>query len=294
VDNPAVVELAWSRSPGAEGCIDRATLSKRVEQVVGRRVFSRGEGADATIRGRIAPVPGGRGWLAVVEARSEGATTLERELALAAADCRDLDEALVLVVALMVDSSERQAPLALPTPVEPIAVAIGPEVAVAYGLLPGVAVGFGLVSEIHTPPVWPVVLSTHFWPMWPATEATPGGSGGQFGAWTAGIGLCPLAATYWDWAVYGCLGGAGGVVYSSGFKLDISQSTTRPYGQADLRAGLRFRIAGPLFGSLEFEGAIPFSHDSYSYTQSDGSTQRVFQTAAFVPVGHARLEVRAP
>jgi len=292
VDSPAVVDLAWSRSPGAEGCIDRATLADKVEQIVGHGVFAR-ERSDATIRGTIGPGPGGRGWLAVVEARSEG-TTLERELTLSAADCRELDEALVLVVALMVDSSEKRAPLALPAPAERTAVAIGPEVVAAYGMLPGAGLAFGLVSEVRVPPVWPVTLSTHFWPTWPNSQAVLGGSGGRFGAWTVGAAICPLTSAHLDWTVYGCAGGAGGVVYSSGVLLDISYSTTRPYAQASLLAGLRFRIGGPLFGSLEVEGAVPFSHDSYSYTQSDGSVHGVFQTAAVVALGHARLEVRVP
>jgi hypothetical protein len=293
VDSPAVVELSWSRSPGAESCIDRATLGDRVERIVGRTVFAR-DHADATIHGTIGPGPGGRGWLAVVEARSEGTTTLERELALGASDCRDLDEALVLVVALMVDSSEKSAPLALPEPTERSAVAIGPEVVVGYGMLPGAGVGFGLVSEVSVPPVWPVRLSTHFWPTWPNSHATLEGSGGQFGAWTVGAAICPLTTAQRDWAVYGCAGGAGGVVYSSGLQLDISKSTTRPYAQASLLVGLRFRLTGPLFGSLELEGAAPFSRDSYSFTQSDGSIHQVFRTAAIVPLGHARLEVRVP
>jgi hypothetical protein len=293
VDSPAVVELAWNRSPGAEGCIDRATLGDKVEQIVGRGVFAR-DRADATIRGTIGPGPGGRGWLAVVEARSEGTTTLERELTLSAADCRELDEALVLVVALMVDSSEKRAPLVLPAPAERTAVAIGPEVVVAYGMLPGAGLGLGLVSEVRVPPVWPMTLSTHFWPTWPSSQALLGGSGGQFGAWTVGVAICPLTSAHPDWTAYGCASGAGGVVYSTGVQLDISFSTTRPYAQAGLLAGLRFRLAGPLFGSLEIEGAVPFSHDSYSYTQNDGTMHRVFQTAAVVPIGHARLEVRVP
>ena len=289
---PLAVELSWTQSAGAETCIERPALVERVERTVGRHVFVAAGHGDSTLVGHIGAGPLGQGWLAVVEARKGGETTFRRELAMGGSDCRRLDEAIVLVVALMIDSTQSGgAPLALPEPAEPIRVAIGPDVAFALGMLPGPAFGFGLTSEVNVPPVWPVTLSTHGWPV---SRAIENGAGGRLWAWTIGVALCPVVASDKAWALFGCVGVTGGSIDSTGTQLDVSKSTTRPYLQAEARLGFRFRIAGPLFGATEAGAAVPFARDTYSFTQADGSTDQVFQTAAVIPLLHARLEVRVP
>jgi hypothetical protein len=85
-------------------------------------------------------------------------------LAIIQARARQLDEAIVLVVALMVDSTEPQRmPLRIPAPPDRPSVSIGLDLAIAVGMLPGAALGFGLASEIRIPPFWPVALWTHAW-----------------------------------------------------------------------------------------------------------------------------------
>jgi hypothetical protein len=291
VSGPLAVELSWTQSAGAEVCIDRAAVVERVERTVGHRVFVPSGHADATLTGRIGPGPRGQGWLAVLEERSGDETTFRRELALAGSDCRRLDEAIVLVVALMVDSTQSATPLAIPAPPESVAVALGPDFALAYGMLPGAAIGFGLASDFTLPPLWPIALSTHGWPV---SEAVQDGSGGRLWAWTLGVALCPVLASDRSWGFYGCVGVTGGSIDSSGTGLDVARSTTRAYAQAELRLGLRFRLAGPFFGALEGGSAVPFARDSYSYTQADGTVREVFQTAAVIPLLHARVEIRVP
>jgi hypothetical protein len=282
--------LAWSQSPGGEACLDRPALVEKLQETLGHRTFVRSGEAATVIDGTVGPGPRG-GWLAVVEARSAGQATFRRELALSAPDCHRLDEAIVLVVALMVDSTELEAPLAIPPPPEGPAVGIGPDLAVAFGMLPGVVAGIGLASDVKIPPLWPLALWMH---AWPTSQALQDGSGGKLGAWTAGGGLCPVAVARGTWALYGCAGVTGGAIYSSGVGLDIPHSTTRGYGQAELRAGLRVRVAGPVFAGLEVGGAIPFARDAYTYVQADGTARDVFQTAAVILLGHARIEVRVP
>jgi hypothetical protein len=228
----------------------------------------------------------------VVEARTAGALTLRRELTLGSEDCRQLDGALTLVVALMVDSSDREAPpLAMPAPSEPMTVAVAADVTLVYGMLPGLALGFGLVTDLRLPPVWPIVLSTHFFPM---SQALDDGSGGRLGAWSGGGALCPLTATSHAWAAYGCAGATAAVIDSNGVGLDLAYSKTRAYLQADVRAGLRLRVSGPFYLGIEAQGGVPFSRDSYSYIGRDGVDHKVFQTAPVVPSGHVRIEIRVP
>lgn len=289
---PLAVELSWTQTAGAETCIDRPALVERVERTVGRHVFVAAGRGESTLVGRIGAGPMGQGWLAVVEARKDGETTFRRQLAMGGSDCRRLDEAIVLVVALMIDSTQSGgAPLEVPEPAEPIRVAIGPDVAFALGMLPGPAFGFGLSSEVNVSPVWPITLSTHGWPV---SRAIENGAGGRLWAWTIGAALCPVAASERTWALFGCVGITGGSIDSTGTQLDVAKSTTRAYVQGELRLGFRFRIAGPLFGATEAGAAVPFARDTYSYTQAEGSTDQVFQTAAVIPLLHARLEVRVP
>lgn len=289
---PLAVELSWTQSAGAEACIDRPALVERVERTVGRHVFVPAGHGESTLVGRIGAGPLGQGWLAVVEAKKDGETTFRRELAMGGSDCRRLDEAIVLVVALMIDSTQSGGvPLAVPEPAEPIRVAIGPDVAFAVGMLPGAAFGFGLSSEVNVAPVWPITLSTHGWPV---SRAIEDGSGGRLWAWTIGAALCPIAASDRAWALFACAGVTGGSIDSTGTQLDVAKSTTRAYVQAEARLGFRFRIAGPLFGATEAGAAVPFARDTYSFTRADGSTDPVFQTAAVIPLLHARLEVRVP
>ena len=272
--------------------MDRAALVERVERTVGRHVFVPAGRGESTLVGHIGAGPQGQGWLAVVEARKDGETTFRRELAISGSDCRRLDEAIVLVVALMIDSTQGGgAPLAVPEPAEPIRVAIGPDVAFALGMLPGPAFGFGLSSEVNVAPVWPITLSTHGWPV---SRAIQDGSGGRLWAWTIGAALCPVAVSDRAWALFGCVGVTGGSIDSTGTQLDVARSATRAYFQAELRLGFRVRIAGPLFAATEAGAGVPFARDTYTFTQADGTTEPVFQTAAVIPVLHARLELRVP
>ncbi len=291
MDALPAVELAWSQSPGGETCLDRDSLVAKVEETIGHLVFASGRPSETLIDGSIGRGPRGSGWLAVVEARRAGATAFRRELALDGPDCHRLDEAIVLVVALMVDSARQAAPLAIRAAPESQAVAIGADVAIALGMLPGAAVGIGLASDVKIPPLWPIALQTHAWPV---SQAIQGGAGGRLGAWTFGAGLCPLTFASRNWGLYACAGATGGAIYSNGVDLDVSRSNTRPYLQADVWTGIRLRIAGPLFAVVELEGAVPFAHDSYSYAQADGTVRDVFKTSPFIPLGHARVEVRVP
>ena len=292
MSGPLAVELSWTHAAGAEVCIDRPSVVERVEKTVGRRVFVAAGQGEATLVGRISPRPRGQGWLAVIEERTSGEMTFRRELAMGASDCRRLDEAIVLVIALMVDSTQSGAPLDVPAPAEPVEVALGPDFALAYGLLPGAALGFGLASDFTVPPLWPIALSTHGWPV--SQALSPDGPGGKLWAWTIGAATCPLLARDHAWATYGCVGVTGGSIDSSGTGLDVARSTTRAYAQGELRLGARIRIAGPLFAVIEGGAALPFARDTYTYTRSDGSTQQVFETGTVIPIVHARVEIRVP
>jgi hypothetical protein len=303
VNGPPAVELVWSRGEGADACIASGELAARVEATIGRPVLALGPAnADASepsvgagplrLAGEVKPL--GRGWIAVVEVRVVG-QALRREVALDAPDCRQLDEALVLVVALMAEAALPTAPRLTLPPREPSAsVGIGPDLAVAVGMLPGVVAGFGLATEVAWPPLWHLAAWAHSWPI---SEALDGGSGGRLAAWTLGAGPCIGSAGHQapsSLSFFGCVGASGGVVYASGVGLYVSHTSSRPYLQGEARAGLRLRIAGPMFARLEVGVGVPISRDSYEFTGVDGVSRPVFRTAALVPLARFSLEFRAP
>jgi hypothetical protein len=101
-DSPA---LSWLRDDGAELCISVQELASRVEQRLGKPVFVGASSATLHIEGRIARRPGG-GFRVHLTASDAGGKVLgHRTLDASSADCRALDESLVLVIALAVDSS---------------------------------------------------------------------------------------------------------------------------------------------------------------------------------------------
>ena len=314
------VQLLWSRGSGADACIDGADLARKVEATLGRPVISTrgGEGGDGgksddkgegergrsaaegdgssgvvVLEGEVKPL--GSGWVAVVAVRAAGASPLRREVALDAPDCRQLDEAIVLVVALMADAAVPSPPrLSLPAPpprVPGVTMALGLDVAVAAGMLPGVAPGFGLSADLALPPLWHVALWAHGWPL---SRALDGGVGGSLAAWTFGLSPC-IGKTGPDAvSLFGCAGVSGGVIYASGVGLADSESHDRPYLQGEIRVGLRIHAYGPLYARVELGAAIPAARDSYVFRGADGVPHEVFHTAAVIPLGRLGLEIRTP
>ncbi|HEX3772416.1 MAG TPA: hypothetical protein VHV30_16175 [Polyangiaceae bacterium] len=286
------VALTWSRAASAEECIDGRELASRVEGVVGREVFAPGGGSATAVDGTVGPAPGG-GWEAVVDAKNDGAVVMRRQVTVSGADCRRLDEAVVLVVALMVDSAESlPVVINLPATPKPISEAVGLGVAVSPGMLPGAGVSIGFAGAIAIPPVWPITLWTRTWP----TALTVGASdqGGRVGAWTVGAAVCPLWADEHLWGAAACIGGSGGAVSSSGVNLDIPASKTLGYAEVDGRVDLRLRLAGPVFFGVELGAGVPVARYRYRYMQADGTLVDLFRTAAVIPQVGARVEVRVP
>jgi hypothetical protein len=298
VQGPPAVELAWSRGAGAETCIDAGALADKVEATIGRRVDAQAaldadaplpDGGPARLEGHVQAA--GAGWIAVVQVRAAG-PALRREVALDASDCRQFDEALVLVVALLAEAALPTGPrLTLPPRSPSATVGVGLDVAVAYGMLPGINMGVGLAAEVALPPFWHLAAWAHGWP---TSSAFDDGSGGRLAAWTVGAGPCVGPAGRELWSLFGCVGASGGVVSATGVGLAVARTSAHPYLQGEARAGLRVRIAPPMFARLEAGVGLPIGRDSYEFTGADGGSRVVFRTAAVIPLARFSIEFRAP
>jgi hypothetical protein len=288
------VHLEWRRGPGAAACIEGAELARRVEATLGRPVRASDEPGPVNLQGEVKPL--GSGWIAVVDVRGTGPSPLRREVALDAPDCRQLDEALTLVVALMADAAiPSPPPLNVPRPAEAssssFSMALGLDLAVEAGMLPGFAPGFGLSADAAFTAAWHLAVWVHGWPV---ARTLEGSVGGEAAAWTFGLGPCLGTSNERAVSWFGCVGASGGVIYASGIGLVGGTPAERPYLQAELRGGMRVHVAGPLYARLEIGLAVPVARDSYVFKDGDGGVHEVFHTASVIPLGRLGIEIRTP
>jgi hypothetical protein len=94
------VALNWLRLPGAQACVPAAELSERVERRLERSVFAVDAAAAFSVDGSVQPSAAGFAVRLSLSDRA-GRVLGERTLESADSDCRKLDDALVLVIALM-------------------------------------------------------------------------------------------------------------------------------------------------------------------------------------------------
>ena len=96
--------LHWSRAPNAADCVDPRSLAQRVEAITGP-VFVSASEADLSIEGHVdRPAPGRvHAYLSVSERR--GPPLGGREVSFEVNDCRAIDAAIALVIAVLIDPS---------------------------------------------------------------------------------------------------------------------------------------------------------------------------------------------
>lgn len=96
--------LGWVRAPGAEGCIGTSALGQAVEARLGKAALVSASRARVSIEGRIAPAEGAAGWRVSLTVADEAGKVLgTRALSKDGADCRAMDEDVILTVALLID-----------------------------------------------------------------------------------------------------------------------------------------------------------------------------------------------
>ncbi len=179
---PAVAyELHWTRAPGAESCIDARELARAVSAWLGRQVFEGEGGGTVVIDGRIEPTAAG--WTVAIAIRDpDGVARGAREIELDGADCRAIDESLVLVLGLIVD------PDGGGPPVPRVTIRNGPPVAppepawrfeaslsgaAGLGVLPGGRAGARLSVGVDPPRMWPIAIGLGWWPPGETAASAP-------------------------------------------------------------------------------------------------------------------------
>lgn len=301
---PVTARLDWSRSAGAEECIDAPELAHAVNRRWGREVI-RGEGpADLTLQGSIGPRGDGT-WVAHLEMRRiDGSTLGSREIATQARDCSALDDSIALAAGLMLDMSSQQIEeertaaaqrVALPaSPPNPHVLA-GPSIQipketqparapwrlepmlggeVQLFLLPGAAVGARAGVGVDPPRFWRFeAAATLFAPM----DRSDHGRGAHFTAWSVDLGICPVEAQKARLVWRGCIVQRLGLVRARGTGYGEDRSTEETLFAVGLKGALSWRFARRLELHVGLRGEVPLARYRFVYEDSRAMVRSVYE-----------------
>jgi hypothetical protein len=287
--------LSWVRLPGAESCVAGVELARTVEAKLGRPVFVPASSADVAVEGHVAPEPSG-GFVATLALTSSTGAVLGRRELTAKTSCREMDEALVLVLSLLIDPEARQKPpppvaqaptppapvtavakRSSPEPSEPWHLDVAAGLVMAAGLAPGVSPGLTLEAAFSPGRVWTLELGGRLF--LPSDAVVMGGAGGSVLVALGTAAFCRRFALPASLALAGCAGWEGGGIrveprglmggpsVIAGYLLDIR-------AHADLIA-LAF---DPLILRVGAGVCVPLNRDRFTYTAS-GSTMTLFEVS---------------
>ena len=296
-DGSARHALRWTRGPGAEACIDAPALIAAVETRLGYHVF--GE-TDAAVIIEAHVQPKASGWhVAIAVRRSDGTLLGMRELDERLADCRVLDEALVLMIALIVDpdAATREPPPIVPpvTPPRPPPIQrpsppwlfeASAGIATAGLLLPGASIGAGACFSIDAPGL-PAVLIRGTW--WLEDELRNRNQGSSLNLVTGGVAVRVPVPVSGD--LFSISGGIElGRMAGDGFGFDRSDHASAMVAYLTVEPTITVKLAPRLLLSAMVGAWVPLVRPRFVYDEA-GQTMLLYQPAPIAFIGQAGLAV---
>jgi hypothetical protein len=302
-DAPAPHVLRWTRAPGAEACTDSHALRARVAARLGRDVFIDDDQQAISIEGHVRPSE--RGWQVAISVRGPDAELIgQRELEEPSADCRELDDALALMIALIVDPDAAmrapappqpkaepppppppslRPPIRAPSPPsEPWRFTAAASFVVGASLLPGANAGAALHAAIDAPSLPPIVVRGS---LWPSDQQRNGERGAQLWLVTGGLSICPRV---WRFAL--CGGVELGRMAGDGFGFDRSQHSASFVSYVTLEPNLVVPIT-PRIDLLASIGAwFPLVRPRFVFEQN-GQDIELYQPSLVALVTHLGLRL---
>jgi hypothetical protein len=267
--------LVWQR-PAADGCITAAELEASVEELLDRDALVPRERADSEVRGSIAQVDGH--WLArlsLVQLPDLVLGTRELE---GGSDCAELNRALSVVVATLLDDS-LASPAASSSAPERSTFGVGLFAGGFSGLLPQVGFDAGLLASLAAP-AWPefvlrlsAALPVH------TSDATAHGA--DFQLFAGSLAVCPHFEPGGPVSLALCAGAQLSVVRAAGSGLDSSLSPSRLLVSALLETAVSFRLLRHF--SLRLSAALiaTFDRPTFYFEGADGTQHVLFEPALF-------------
>ncbi len=303
--------LGWVRAPGAEACIGTAALARAVEGRLGRAALVSAARAQVSVEGRIAPAEGAAGWRVSLSVADENGKVLgTRTLAKDAADCRAIDEEVILTVALLIDpeaalspppGASATPPPKTPPPAPPPAASAAPAKAapppkdreppaakppsapwntaflvgsvVSFGPLPNVGVGVQVRALVTPVPFFSFQVGGSVW--LPQTTSF-GNDGGRFFMALGALSGCPLAGVRAGFRYAACAGVEVGGMHAGGFGFPLPVGRDDPLVNGLVEARVVRRIAGAFAASVGAGLSVPFLRQQYYYVDPGGTPREVF------------------
>ena len=315
--------LGWDRLPGADSCVATQPLARAVETRLGRKVFVSPAEADVSVEGRV--VKKGTGFSATLVLRdAEGKMLGTRSLEKPDPSCAALTEALVLVIAVMIDPDAALAPppvasSAAPPPppppetrIEKVYVPVPVPVPVpakekptrpalmidgalsgrlAIGVVPDPGVGVSLVGVL-VPRGFIGIMGRATFVLPRSTPVL--GAEVSFSHGTLASGLCPLAHTFGRVFLSACAEGEIGLLLArpSGLPRAVNEARITLAGGGSFGASLL--VAGPLTVRLGASALLPFVRESFEATLADGTKTEVFRQLPVTLAGDLGFGLRFP
>ena len=314
---PEPVRLVWIRGPGADRCVDEATLADRVSARLGRPSFS--DTAPRRIEGIVQR--DAERWVAHLYARDAGGKLAGvRNLTSDGVDCTGLDAAVMLAIALVLDPEAALRPPARatapappppppappdfppPPPSCPVATPCPPVIppapvvarepftvtgraVLAGGLLPTTAGG---VAVAHLPVYRALHVSAGALFL-PEVRTSTGNFG--FGITAPWLGACAAPWRGSRFAVSFCEDLLLGAIHAVDYALVPTTPGDRFWGGAATEVDLRARLIGPL--ALEIGGQLLFPLTRQEFTV-EGQTGTVFQEWVATGIGFVGVGASIP
>lgn len=309
-DERPTYALNWSRGQGARECATGAMLAKQVEAKLGRAVFVSPSSAELSIEGRIDRTePGWSANIAVYD--RDGNAHGQRDLSSAEKDCRALDRAITLMLALTVDpraaihddeASEPPAPPVAASPTPPAAPPSNPGPSppiendhsaspapptgdrprahveagsrLAFGLLPTTAVpGFVAAATL---PLGRQLGARVGATAWPPSRASAGEAGAFFSLFTATFAVCQRNETT-NAQILFCTGLEPGLLAEAGYGFTArTRAEVTPVLMLTTGARGAIRLTGPLWAQIGGDVVVPLVRNQFYYLQSSGNESDVF------------------
>lgn len=286
--------LQWQRLVGAEGCISGEELAATLQRRLRRGTIG-GPEADVTLEGTIAPAESGVGYKAWLVVRDRSDQSLgTREVTSVETSCRALDEALLLVLTVIIDPSlafePGQGAASTSTPPARVASATSAETTwhlsagggASLGLVPGV--GFGVLANAGVRP-WGGPLLELGAAHWFASQVDSDEGSASVSVTYGTLNICAFPFASGAWQFGACAGGQGGVirVNASDFGGE-NLSPSRPLANVTARAEARWQVSDPLFVRFSLGGAVPIVRDRFFFNTQTGDVVSLFRLSPVIGV----------
>jgi hypothetical protein len=289
-DMPSV-RLEWTAP--AE-CIDGPALAAAVSGQLGRPAFSPDENAELVARGHVEIGGSGRHRAEVALSTRGGEPLGVRTLESDNSDCRSLDEALAVMLALILNVRRADVPAlaheAPPPPAPRWRPRAGAGAGMVFGLLPEPGVEAVLSAGLmRGGRLEPGVDLTWDW----SGDAAAAEGRIHVQAATARLAIAPVlfGRARVDLRLRASAGAGPMWASASGFAQESSQTRAVADGRLGLQLGVR--VAGPLWVQLGGEVGLLAIRPAFQVRNADGTTETLFEPQPVIATGAVSLAVRA-